>query len=115
MRLGGKITNPGDLRTRIDLVDIVRSQDAGGFYHVTELPGKAVWASWKNAFGLEAMRAAAEGVEISATVRVRFLAGLNNSWRVRKGGETYEIITDVDDIGERHEYMEFKVRRYEAA
>lgn len=111
MRIGSNLTNPGDLRTKVELVSTVQSQDAGGFYQEAETVSKAVWAQWTNTFGMEAVRAAAAGVEISATVRIRYQAGLNNSWRVRKDGETFEIITDVDDIGERHEFMEFKVRR----
>ena len=111
MKIGSKVTNPGDLRTKIELVSVVQSQDAGGFYQQAETVSKTVWAQWTNIFGMEAVRAAAAGVEISATVRIRYLAGVNNSWQVRKGGETFEIITDVDDIGERHEFMEFKVRR----
>jgi SPP1 family predicted phage head-tail adaptor len=115
MILSGKITNPGDLRTKIELVPVTQSQDAGGFYQLSEGTAVPVWAQWTNIFGVEAVRAAAAGVEISATVRIRYLAGVNNSWRVRKGGEIFEIITDVDDIGERHEYMEFKVRRMAGA
>lgn len=115
MILNGKLINPGEFNTKIELVSIVTSQDAGGFYHPTEGESKTVWSQWTGIFGNEAILAAAQGVVISATVRIRYLAGLDNTWRVRKGGESYEIVTGVDDISERHEYMEFKVRRIEAA
>jgi SPP1 family predicted phage head-tail adaptor len=113
--LNGKLINPGEFNTKIELVSVVQSQDAGGFYQQAETVNKTVWAQWTNIFGMEVVRAAAAGVEISATVRIRYLAGVNNSWRVRKGSEIFEIITDVDDIRERHEYMEFKVRRMAGA
>lgn len=115
MILGDKVTNPGELRVPIELVPVTQSQDAGGFYHLAEGDPIAVWARWTNTFGSEAILAAAQGVEIQATVRIRYLVGLTNTWRVLKGGESYEIITNVDDIGERKEYMEFKVRRVKAA
>lgn len=114
MILNGKLINPGEFNTKLELVRIVTSQDAGGFYHTVEVESKQVWSHWKNIFGNEAILAAAQGVEISATVRIRFLTSLDNTWQVRKGGESYEIVTSVEDIGEKHEYMEFKVRRIEA-
>ncbi len=111
MNIGGKTFNPGDLRTPITLLQPVESANAGGFKTptYTAATNGAVMADWKNAHGAEAWAAAAIQATRAATVRIRYRADLGLTWRVQKGSEVFEIVS-IDNIGERSEILELKVR-----
>lgn len=109
MIIGAKVTNPGELRTRISLEPRTVSQDAGGFMATSPGTVVAVWARWTNVHGSEVWAAQAQQALRPATVLIRYLAALEETWTVLKGSERYEILS-IDDIGERHEYQELKVQ-----
>ncbi|MHB9031921.1 MAG: phage head closure protein [Anaerolineae bacterium] len=110
MNIGGKATNPGELRTAITLQQRTVTRDAGGFTAPEALASVTVWARWINVHGAEAWTAAFAGVLEPATVLIRYVEGLDATWSVVKGEKTYKIVS-VDDISERHEYLELKVKR----
>lgn len=110
MILNEKVINPGELRTRITLQSPTASEDAGGFQARAYGNVATVWARWSNAHGSEAIQAAALGAEAPATVLIRYYAGLGTTWRVVKGSAEFEIVS-VDNIQERGEFLELKVRR----
>jgi head-tail adaptor len=68
-----------------------------------------VWAKWVNAHGSEIWTAQSVQAEAPATVIIRYLTGLDTSCVVMKGTEYFEIVS-IDDIRERHEYLELKVK-----
>ena len=113
MRIGDKPTNPGELRVAITLQKRGTSMDAGGFISASGVQSIAVYARWQNAHGGEAWTAAFNGATEPATVLIRYQAELDATWRVLKGTHLYEIVS-IDDIYERHEYQELKVKRVEA-
>ncbi len=41
---------------------------------------------------------------------IRYDSRLDETCLVQKGSEIYEIVGSIDDIEERHEYMELKIR-----
>jgi len=110
MNIGGKITNPGELRTQVTLQQRSVTRDAGGFGTPGVAQSVSAWSRWINVHGAEAWTAAFAGVLEPATVLIRYVEGLDPTWRVVKGEKTYEIVS-VDDIFERHEYLELKVKR----
>jgi SPP1 family predicted phage head-tail adaptor len=110
MILNGQPINPGQLRTQIALQTSAVTQDAGGFPSRAWTTVATVWSRWTNAHGAEAVAAQAAQAEGSATVLIRYRAGLDTTCAVLKGSERYEI-TSIDDIQERHEYMELQVRK----
>jgi SPP1 family predicted phage head-tail adaptor len=116
--LNGKVFNPAEMRTRVILAPRTVSVETGG----AQRPAPdtehqvTVWAKWVNAHGSEVWAAASAGIEGSATVTIRYREDLDATWYISKdNGSTWWEIVSPDDIGERHEYIELKVKRMEAA
>jgi SPP1 family predicted phage head-tail adaptor len=110
MQLNGKVINPGEMRTRISLQQRSVSTETGGFQTPTWTTLATVWARWVNAHGAEALSAASMGAEQAATVLIRWRSGLDTTCAVLKGSERYEIVS-LDNIQERGEFIELKVKR----
>lgn len=133
MKVNGNITNPGELSSRIVLARRADSTDTGGFVTKGLAFVAQLWARWTNAHGSEALVANANGLVEPATVLVRYRDDIDATCLVVKGasltpiknehdvvtgyqisgGKIYEIIS-LDDIGERHEYIELKLKRMAA-
>lgn len=113
MNLNGKTINPGDLRTSVTLQSRTVTVGDGGFPVPSWSTITTVWARWTNVHGSEMWAAQAVEAENAATVLIRYQAGLDRTCAVLKGSERFEIVS-IDDIQERHEYMELKVKRMEA-
>ena len=109
MILGGRPTNPGELRTIVTLVKRTITTDAGGFQVAGTTTIAVVKARWQNVHGAEVWAASAVAQD-AATVLIRYNSQVDTTCLVSKGGELYEIVS-ADDIEERHEYIELKVRR----
>jgi SPP1 family predicted phage head-tail adaptor len=110
MNLDGKISNPGEMRTQITLGQASLTDQSGGFSAKVYTPITTVWAKWTNVHGAEVW--AAESVQASepATVLMRYHPTIDPSWGIGKDGDWYDIVS-LDDIQERHEYIELKVKR----
>lgn len=128
MLINGKPFNPGELKTRIVLASRASGKDAGGF----QKPGyefltEAV-CRWLNVHGQEVWAADARGAIKPATIMIRYRNDIDETCVVVKGatveevieedeitgytfsgGEVYEIVS-MDDIQERHEYIELKIK-----
>ena len=114
MIINGKVINPGDLRTSVGLGKRSITTQPGGYETTAFASFTTVWARWSGAHGGESMQAAIAGVDAPATVLIRYNATLDQTCGVLLGSDWYEIIS-IDDIRQRHEYMELKVKRWEAA
>ncbi len=110
MILSGRPINPGEMRTSVALQKRTVPADAGGAQVPSWATQATVWARWENVHGQEAWVAQSVQAEAPATPLIRYYAGLGPTWAILKDGVRYEIVS-VDDIQERHEYMELKVRR----
>lgn len=110
MNINGKTTNPGELRTQIKLQTKTVSTETGGFQRDTWADLATVWAKWVNAHGNEVWAADSAQAEMPATVLIRYRSDVNTQCAVLKGTVRYEIVS-MDDIFERHEYLELKVKR----
>lgn len=110
MNLNGKVSNPGELRVPVTLQSRTLVTDSGGF----QVPGWAtiavVMCKWTNVHGSEAWTAASVEADQPATVLIRYRSGLDPTCSVLKGSDVFEIVS-MDDIQERHEYIELKVKR----
>lgn len=112
MRIGTKVTNPGERRTQISLQSRASTPDAGGFMVPSWTTVATVDAKWTNAHGNEILQAGIAGVDAPATVLIRYRSGVDRTYAVLKGSIRYEIIS-IDNIQERSEYLELKVVRME--
>jgi SPP1 family predicted phage head-tail adaptor len=110
MLLSKRPTNPGDLRTQVTLQSPSAAADSGGAQSLTWSNQGTAWAKWINAHGPESIQDGALQAQKRATVTIRYNASLTTSWALLKGSDRYEILS-VDDIQERHEYMELQVRQ----
>lgn len=116
-----KAANPGELRTPVYFFRREKDTDADGD-HIENLvnvfgEGKAIRCKWVNAHGSEVFDALQQQLREPATITCRYSAKINRTLEVQKGlsdTELYEIIS-VDDVEEKHKWMEIKVQRKEAA
>jgi len=113
MKIGNKISNPGELRTQVLVQTRTATIDAGGFKTPTWATVAEVWCRWSNAHGREMMEMQIAHVDAPATVLMRYRSDVDVSCSLLKGGARWEIVS-VDDITERHEYLELKVLRMRA-
>ncbi|TRZ48832.1 head-tail adaptor protein [bacterium] len=112
MNLNGKPTNPGELRVPITLQAPSLAADAGGAQRPiwTNLANGDVLAKWVNVHGMEAWAVNQAGITVSAaTVTIRYRADVTSRCSILKGSERWEIVSP-DNIQERNEYLELKVK-----
>ncbi len=110
MKINEKPFNPGELRTLVTLKSRTVSTDAGGFPKPTWSTIAAVYAKWENVHGSEAWTADSVGAESAATVTIRYRTGIDTTCAVELDGKIWEIVS-IDDIRQRGELLELKVRR----
>lgn len=113
MILNGKVFNPGELRTEVSIQRRGVTADAGGFQSQAWTTLATIKAKWAYAHGAEIDAATGLQVDKMATVTIRYTTGIDETCVVLKGSDRYEI-TGIDDIRERHEYMEIKCRKMRA-
>jgi len=111
MRIGSQITNPGDLRTLITLKSRSVTSETGKFQKPVWSTLASVYAKWVNVHGSEVWAADAAGASEPATVLIRYRNDIDATGAVEKDGVLYEIVS-LDNIGERSEYLELKVKRW---
>jgi head-tail adaptor len=112
MNLTGKPSNPGELRVPITLQGPTVAADAGGAQRPTwtTLTNGAVLAKWVNVHGIEAWAVDRAGKAVfAATVTIRYRADVTGRCSILKGSDRWEIVS-LDNIQERGEYLELKVK-----
>lgn len=120
-----KQARAGELRTRIYIRRTVKSTDADGVAQQTEesifLPDshgrERVWhCKWVNAYGAEVFSAMQLHVQEPATLTMRYSPLIGPDQLVYRLGDPvpFEIVS-VNDVEDRHLWLEVKVRRKEAA
>jgi len=109
MNLNGKVTNPGELRTKVTLQTPTITKATGGAQVVTWTTLAIVWAKWSNVHGSEVWQSQAVQAVSPATVLIRYRTDVNAACSILKGTERYEIVS-MDNIQERNEYLELKVK-----
>ncbi len=114
MRLGQKVTNPGELRTIVILKSRSVTTDAGGYQKQSLTTVATVWAKWVGVHGVEAWAATSANALRAATVTIRYRSDINETWVVSEGGDDYQIVS-IDDLQHRHEYLELKLELIRSA
>jgi len=110
MNLNGRPSNPGELRTLVTLKKRTVTTSTGGFQKpVYDTTIATVYAKWVNAHGSEALSAGTLDAVRTATVTIRYRDDVDESCAVVKGTEVFEIVS-MDNIQERNEYLELKVK-----
>lgn len=109
MKLNGKVFNPGEMRTSVTLQTPVITKAAGGAQVVTWATLATVWARWTNVHGSEVWQSQAVQAISPATVMIRYRSDVTPACSILKGSTIYEIVS-LDNIQERGEYLEIKVK-----
>lgn len=115
----------GDLRTRIYIRKMVKKTDSDGNAGEREEsvfpPGQdgkeRMWhCKWVNAYGSEVFIAMQSQVQEPATLTMRYSPKIQPDHLIYKVGDPapYEIIS-INDVEERHTWLEIKVKRRRAA
>lgn len=106
----GWFVNPGELRTDITIKSRAVTSGAGGFSSETYSTLATVKCRWVNAHGSEVWAAEAVQAQQPATILMRYVSGVNTTCIVTLGSVNYKVVS-VDDIQNRHEWIELKVER----
>ena len=109
MRIGTKITNPGELNIQVTLKRRSSTVDPGGFQKEALTTLAVVWAKWIGVHGSEAWAANSVNALRAATVTIRYRADVDETCLVTLDGLDYEIVS-MDDIQQHHEYIELKLQ-----
>lgn len=110
MNLNGKTINPGEMRTQVTLQKRTVSVETGGFQVAGWTTIATAWAKWTNVHGSEVWHAQTVQAIEPATVLIRWRSDVDTTCAVLKGSTRYEIVS-LDNIQERNEYIELKLRR----
>jgi head-tail adaptor len=110
MNLNGRITNPGELRTPVQFQNPTVTKDAGGAQQVSWSALDTAYVKIVNAHGVEAVTSDTLKNVQRATWTRRYNASVTNLTSGLLNGQRWQVIS-VDDIQNRHEYMELVVER----
>lgn len=111
-----KSANAGEMRTPVYFMSIKRREDAEGFPKEAEVnvfgEGTSVRVKWVNAHGTDVFTAMQLKLREPATITMRYSPKIRTDLIVYKGSDPkpYEIIS-IDDVEERHRWLEVKVQR----
>ncbi len=118
--------NAGELRTRIVIDAVAPSIDADGYAQEIVTPlfnGESVPCKWVNVHGREVYEAERLNLREAATLTMRYSPQINQRCRIWRYDELRALptsesadkiafdIVSIDDIQNRHELLEIKVKR----
>jgi len=108
MKIGNQTTNPGELRTPILFQNPTVTKDAGGAQVIAWTDVDTAYVKIVNAHGQEAVTSdALKSVQRSTWMR-RYSASVSTLTSGVLDGQRWQVIS-VDEIQNRHEYMELVV------
>ena len=98
--------NPGELNKKIQIVQLVKAEDADGFDTVTETVVRRCHAKVSNTSGTEMVRANAEFAEVKKRFLIRASdAPIDTDMVVKYRGKLYGIVY-INDYADDKEYLE---------
>ncbi len=121
-----KRAGAGELRTKIRVFDLPRDSSGDAALDEDGYPasvpvnvfgeGKTRYCKWVNAWGAEVYTARQAGVTEPATLTLRYTPKITTTCTIyrEKDPKPYEVIS-INDVENRHVWLEVKVQRKEAA
>lgn len=114
-----ELTDPGAMRTWIQIIRRNITKDADGFETITEEAGLHTRARWVNARGAYENRFStteetetAQRVVVVATATMRYTPHIALTDEIEKGGERYEIVA-MNNVNDRNKYLKIDLQRLE--
>ena len=117
-----KSARPGEMRTRIRVMDYPRGDDGQPALDADGYPirdrvnvfgdGAVYHCKWVNAHGSEVYTAQQAGVTEPATLTMRYTAKITTTAEIYRESDPapYEVIS-LNDVEDRHTWLEVKVKR----
>ena len=111
-----KSANAGELRTALKFVARIKKTNENGVPISDEKnifgDGAVIWGKWVNAHGSDSYVAMQLQLREPATITCRYSPLINSKLLVYKDADEtpYEIIS-IDDVENRHSWLEIKVQR----
>lgn len=111
--------NAGEMRTQIIIKACKARKDADNYAKDDYVPlfeGQAISCKWVNIHGKEVYEAARLDLKEAATITMRYTPLVDARCRIWKATEAddpkagYDVVS-LDDIQDRHELLEIKVKR----
>ena len=91
-----------DLNQRVNIEQRTGSQDELGQPIESWVLVAAVWASVKHVSGLSAIKGDADVSTVKASIRIRYMAGIDAGMRVVHGASIYDIKAVLPNQAERY-------------
>lgn len=111
MKLGGRMTNPGELRTRGTLQTSTLTKDAGGAQvesWANFATNPTVYIKIKYAHGPESISADAKQAVSRMTLMMRYRSDVHAGHAILLGSERWKFVSPPDNIENRNEYLEIQ-------
>ena len=107
-----KRVNPGELTVRVRIMTPEDAITPGGTQARTYRDAGTAWCKWTNIHGTETLQAYSFGLREPATLMLRYQPGLRTDSVIIREADSarYEVLS-VDDVEQRHRWMEIKVQR----
>ena len=99
--------NPGEMRHRIQIKEVVETRDDTGELIRTWTTIATAWASVKPIAGRELLQADQAIAESTVRIRMRYIRGVTTECNIIHRGRTLEInrLINVDDIDKEYEIL----------
>ncbi len=86
----------GDLKKRIDLESPVRTSDGMGGFSIVYKNEATIWAAIWPISASEQVQAMQTVMTISHRIRVRYVADIKASWRIKFGDRYFNIVSIIN-------------------
>ena len=114
-----KSATPGEMRTRIRILSPNDKTSGGGYRnpeYINIYPDdRTIRCKWVSAFGTEAVQAQSLGLTDTATLTLRYDPRITSDCVVVRGSgeskQTYDLISQPNDVGGGHRWLELRVKR----
>lgn len=111
-----KDAKAGELRTRIRILKPVDKPTPGNYRNTDYVniydDDRSIRCKWVTAYGTEAVTAKSLGIKDLATLTLRYDRRITSTCIIQRvdNGLEYEIISQPNDVGDAHRWLEFKVK-----
>lgn len=96
----------------LELLKPIKSKSVGVAKKTFSENGDVFFGSFKTYGGTEKVVNGVLSIEDTAKITTWYREDIKSDCAVKKDDAVYEIIGEVEDVGNRHQFLLFKVRRY---
>lgn len=110
-------TTPGEMKTKIRILAPTDHPDGLGYKNKTYSnvypDGREIYCKWATGYGIEQVQSRSLGLLDTATLTLRYNPRIKPDCIIVRCSEgdskVYEIVSPVNDVLDKHQWMEFRV------